>query len=810
MTDLQAPFFFFLAIMLIPFAQCASPSVIQMGYTDSACSPSTRNSNVSTTSGICFPSAGNTSLRMSCTANTTNCIMFGTCGPAFNVYSPTRVIPCDSCDTTKNVWLTCSEDRQVITAYLCGCANRTNCPSRASFVVDGTCNASSPQCLGEASCPVQIRSCPTTVTASSYSDRNCQNLSNPVMTYNTDTCANGGQIFECAPAPLESYIYAEVYNDSSCSGTPVNANTSFVSDRQCTTIQATQPALSSSQSCVINTTLCIVLADCTSAFPSTPSFRPNLNVPTENIPCNSCYEQGQLWVDCNSDGSSIIVFSCGCQQRTNCSSSFTPSLGGSCPSNRQQCANGDPTKCPVALRRCPSMIATTNFSSSSNCSSLVTTTSTLQTDTCLAGGLVHRCVDSKHLPTQTPQPTPPPSPLLPQSSGTSLALIVGATVGGSVALILGFLAAFWFCVVRPRNPVSEASQKIAVGEELAAETSPTGLFQEEVLSSSKNGGGSGTDSRNTPLTTVAQVAVKTPRLSFPVSLARFASYERLNLVGRGASGSVYRCSLPNGKLFALKEILLPTNHAPNFVQLLLDEVALVASLDHPNLVKYYASAIDDKTGMASIFMEYVPNGSLGSLTRNMPEPIGEPLASKYLRQVLLGLQYLHDKSVMHRDIKCDNVLLASDGSAKITDFGAAKIVGADTMRGAQTMIGTPFFMAPEMLMGGYGDETDDQETLLYGKRADIWSLGIMTLELLERGNMPWPNMNNIGQLILHISTDGSLPIMPSRLSGECRDFVLKCCERSPQVRWRASELLSHPWITRYAPDELQQVESFST
>jgi hypothetical protein len=379
------------------------------------------------------------------------------------------------------------------------------------------------------------------------------------------------------------------------------------------------------------------------------------------------------------------------------------------------------------------------------------------------------------------------------NSGSSVVVGVSVGVGGGLIAIMAGAGLFWFCWCRARAAVVDVVEQ----EQSRALNG--------VESGKKSSTGGSSSNPTTIPTPVTGTAVKSP--AGVDALAKFAGYTKLNLVGRGANGSVYRCSTISGKLFALKEMLLPTNQASGLVDLIEKEVSLVTSLDHPNLVKYYASSIDLEKGIANIFMEFVPNGSLGSVVRQMPEPMDEALASKYLRQVLLGLSYMHEKGVMHRDIKCDNVLLASDGSAKITDFGAARIVeSSDTIRGAQTMIGTPYFMAPEMLLGG-GDDEDGM--LLYGKRADIWSLGIMTLELLEKGSIPWPNMQNLGMLILHISTDGSLPIVPARLSAEARDFVSKCCERSPSLRWRASELLNHPWIVMHAPSDLEPRESFS-
>jgi serine/threonine protein kinase len=128
---------------------------------------------------------------------------------------------------------------------------------------------------------------------------------------------------------------------------------------------------------------------------------------------------------------------------------------------------------------------------------------------------------------------------------------------------------------------------------------------------------------------------------------------------------------------------------------------------------------------------------------------------------------------------------------KLTDFGASKAVGQGTMasRGAQTMIGTPFFMAPEVLLSG-----EDSDVQGYGKRADIWSLGITLLEMLQRGNTPWPPFPSTGAAFMHIASPDSLPIIPERLSDEGKDFMRRCCCRDPKQRATAEELLSHPWL----------------
>ncbi|CUG86114.1 protein kinase, putative, partial [Bodo saltans] len=261
--------------------------------------------------------------------------------------------------------------------------------------------------------------------------------------------------------------------------------------------------------------------------------------------------------------------------------------------------------------------------------------------------------------------------------------------------------------------------------------------------------------------------------------------QRLKLLGRGANGSVYSCMMPDGTLIAMKEILLPHGQSENeeFVGGIMNEVSIVCSFDHPNVVRFFGSALEKEEHRLTIFMEMVPNGSLASVVRSMQEPMKEDVARVYVRQLVSALDYIHGRGVVHRDLKCDNLLLTSEGWIKLTDFGASKLVGVDSMatHAAQTMVGTPFFMAPEILLGG--DEGGD--TAGYGRRADIWSLGITVLEMMHCGKVPWPDFPSAGAALMYVAAQDSCPIIPDHLSDIAKDFISKCCHRDPMQRLSA-------------------------
>ena len=128
------------------------------------------------------------------------------------------------------------------------------------------------------------------------------------------------------------------------------------------------------------------------------------------------------------------------------------------------------------------------------------------------------------------------------------------------------------------------------------------------------------------------------------------------------------------------------------------------------------------------------------------------------------------------------------------------------------MTGTPYFIAPEVLLGVTaqdGDTTLSGKAALasYGRKADVWSLGILVCELLDQGRPPWPRFTHAGQALLHISSENSLPIVAPHISSMAKAFIMYCCCRDPKARPSIEEVLKHPWLSTPALAAIARAES---
>ncbi|KAE9977421.1 hypothetical protein EG328_002070 [Venturia inaequalis] len=252
-------------------------------------------------------------------------------------------------------------------------------------------------------------------------------------------------------------------------------------------------------------------------------------------------------------------------------------------------------------------------------------------------------------------------------------------------------------------------------------------------------------------------------------------YKGFNKIGQGASGGVYTAiERDSGRCVAIKQMNLEQQPKKD---LIVNEILVMRESKHKNIVNFMDSYL--VKGDLWVVMEFMEGGSLTDVvTYNM---MTEGQIAAVCRETLHGLQHLHSKGVIHRDIKSDNVLLSLEGNIKLTDFGfCAQIDQAHTKR--TTMVGTPYWMAPEVV-------TRKE----YGRKIDIWSLGIMAIEMVE-GEPPYLNESPLRALFL-IATNGTPQLKdPDNLTEMFHDFLNLALKVDPEKRASAHDLLMHPLI----------------
>ncbi|KAJ5957187.1 hypothetical protein N7501_011466 [Penicillium viridicatum] len=268
---------------------------------------------------------------------------------------------------------------------------------------------------------------------------------------------------------------------------------------------------------------------------------------------------------------------------------------------------------------------------------------------------------------------------------------------------------------------------------------------------------------------------------------------RGQLIGKGTYGRVYLgMNADNGEVLAVKLVEINPRIAgadkdriKEMVAALDQEIDTMQHLEHPNIVQYLGCERGEFS--ISIYLEYISGGSVGSCLRKHGK-FEESVVRSLTRQTLGGLAYLHDKGILHRDLKADNILLDLDGTCKISDFGISKktddIYGNDS---SNSMQGSVFWMAPEVIQSqGQG----------YSAKVDIWSLGCVVLEMFA-GRRPWSKEEAIGAIFKlgslsqapPIPDDVSMNISPAALA-----FMYDCFTIDSAERPTAGTLLTrHPF-----------------
>ncbi|KAL4893338.1 kinase-like domain-containing protein [Aspergillus ambiguus] len=271
-------------------------------------------------------------------------------------------------------------------------------------------------------------------------------------------------------------------------------------------------------------------------------------------------------------------------------------------------------------------------------------------------------------------------------------------------------------------------------------------------------------------------------------------YMKQNCIGGGSFGRVYKgVDKRTGASVAIK--IIDVENAEDEVDDIIQEIAILSELNSPHVTRYHGSFL--KGSSLWIIMEYCSGGSCSDLMR--PGIIPEEYIMIILRELLKGLDYLHSDKKLHRDVKAANILLTSNGQVKLADFGVSSQLSA-TMTKKNTFVGTPFWMAPEVIKQSG-----------YDYKADIWSLGITAIELAN-GEPPYSDIHPMK--VLFLIPKNPPPTLQGDYSKAFKNFVELCLRRDPRERPSARELLEHPFIKRakkttYLTELIERYERWS-
>lgn len=341
-------------------------------------------------------------------------------------------------------------------------------------------------------------------------------------------------------------------------------------------------------------------------------------------------------------------------------------------------------------------------------------------------------------------------------------------------------------LVKGRTNTITSEQNIVMKKPRPQSSNVTGqlgsaaLLQEEEKTSVKTDQVSEVGSLSNPTNIVNNIAIT-------CATAIDVKINEEDKIGEGAYGTVHKAlNRKTGAFIAVKIIKITGDLEKSTVDFksLNREIDILQQLSHPHIVHYFGFKQDGDS--ISIYMELMSGGSIAHRLKQYGR-LEEPVIRKFSLQILAGLQFLHSKGVIHRDLKGANILCDNYGSVKLADFGASHyiinqpLLNVSTSDICKSMKGSLYWMAPEVL-----------NQRIHGRRVDIWSFGCTIIEMAT-GTHPWPSCETFTEFITMVNKQKTPPI-PEHLSENAKDFLAKCLQFDPKKRPMAIDLINHPFM----------------
>ena len=275
--------------------------------------------------------------------------------------------------------------------------------------------------------------------------------------------------------------------------------------------------------------------------------------------------------------------------------------------------------------------------------------------------------------------------------------------------------------------------------------------------------------------------VETTEALAPGTMMGGGRYRIDSLLGVGGMGSVYKATdIGLQRIVALKLLNPELTAHPSARRRMLQEARILARIQHANVVQV-RSVFEEEGNVLAMELEYMPGGDLLGMIPEGGMP--EVDAIRIMTGVLAGLHALHEAGLVHRDVKPDNVLIAEDGTAKVTDLGVARDASAKEKTRLGVVLGTPEYMSPEQIQG-----------LSVDRRSDLYSAGIMLYRMLT-GDLPYQATSDFEWQVAHVQRRPDFEMLRGKGSDGIVRVVERALAKAPDERWRTAAEMSRALVS---------------